>query len=66
MTLREYDTVRLRRPIPQHRLDAGTLGAVVMVFDDPPAYEVEFCAEDGSTLALVTLTESDLEPAAAG
>lgn len=63
MTLHEYDVVRLRRPLPQYELEAGAVGAIVMVFDDPPAYEVEFCDEGGVTLALVTVVEEDLEKA---
>jgi hypothetical protein len=61
MTLHEYDVVRLRRAVPEHQLDAGAIGAIVMVFEDPPAFEVEFCDSEGVTLALVTLTEEDLE-----
>ncbi|WP_050725660.1 DUF4926 domain-containing protein [Vulgatibacter incomptus] len=61
MTLQEYDVVRLRRPLFEHNLSAGALGTVVMVFQDPPAFEVEFCDKDGVTLALVTLKEPDLE-----
>jgi hypothetical protein len=61
MTLQEYDVVRLRRPLPNHDLVEGSVGAVVMVFDNPLAYEVEFCDQDGVTLALLTLVEEDLE-----
>lgn len=32
-----------------------------MVHTDPPAYEVEFCDNDGLTLALITLIDDDLE-----
>jgi hypothetical protein len=63
MTMVEYDVVRLRRGLPEHGLVAGAVGAIVMVYDDPPAYEVEFCDESGVTLALVTLREEELEPA---
>lgn len=59
--MQEYDVVRLRRSLPEHNLAAGAVGAIVMVFDEPPAYEVEFCDEDGLTIALVTLEEGDLE-----
>jgi len=61
MTLHEYDVVRLRRAYPEHKLEAGAIGAVVMVYDNPPAYEVEFCDADGVTLALLTLQEEVLE-----
>ena len=61
MTLQEYDVVRLRRPLPQHKLPEGAIGAIVMVFNDPPGYEVEFCDKNGATLALITLHDCDLE-----
>jgi hypothetical protein len=63
MTFNEYDVVRLRRALPEHHLAAGAVGAIVMVLDEPPAYEVEFCDNDGVTMALVTLTADDLESA---
>jgi len=61
MNLQEYDVVRLRRPSPEHQLAEGAVGAIVLVFEDPRAYEVEFCDNDGVTLGLVTLNEDDLE-----
>jgi hypothetical protein len=61
MILQEYDVVRLRRSLPEHHLSEGAIGAIVLVFADPPAYEVEFCDKEGVTLALVTLNEEDLE-----
>lgn len=61
MTIHEYDVVRLLQPLPEHYLSEGAIGAVVMVFDDPLAYEVEFCNADGVTLALVTLAPGALE-----
>jgi hypothetical protein len=65
MTLREYDLVRLRHPLPQHGLPEGAVGTILMAFEKPRrAYEVEFCAENGVTLALVTLDECDIEKVA--
>jgi hypothetical protein len=61
MKLKEYDVVRLLRPLPQHRLPAGATGAIVMVYPSPLAYEVEFADEHGITIALVTLKGEDLE-----
>ena len=61
MNLREYDVVRLLRERPEHGLAAGAVGAIVMVYKVPPAYEVEFCDKDGVTVALITLEQSDLE-----
>lgn len=62
MKFAEYDVVRLRRPLPEHNLEAGAIGAIVMAYDsDPPEYEVEFCDDDGVTIALLTLESEDLE-----
>ena len=61
MSIQEYDVVRLRRALPEHQLPEGSIGAVVMIYRDPPAYEVEFCDSDGVTIALATLSETDLE-----
>ena len=74
---REHEVVRLKHSVPAEStqgwpgvssmaLQAGTLGTIVAVYEDDPtdhAYEVEFVAADGSTLGLLTLTDSDLETA---
>lgn len=58
--------VTLSRDLPDVPLSTGTVGTVVMVYPKylspslPQSYEVEFCDEDGITLALETLTEDDL------
>lgn len=52
----ELDVVRVRRPLPEHNIDAGAVGTVVLVHDVaglPLAYEVEFCDPAGMTLAIV-------------
>jgi hypothetical protein len=53
----EYDVVRLTSPLPEHGLDAGARGAILMVFEEqqPTEYEVEFLNPDGETIALLTL-----------
>lgn len=74
---REHDVVRLKHGVPAEgpqgwpgapsaALQAGTLGTIVAIYENDPtdhAYEVEFVAADGSTIGLLTLTDSDLEPA---
>lgn len=58
----EFQVVRLKRPMSG--LDAGAVGAVVMVYEaDPPGYDVEFTDPQGVTLALLTLRDEDLESA---
>ncbi|XVU27055.1 DUF4926 domain-containing protein [Actinoplanes sp. CA-054009] len=57
-----YDTVRLLVDLPEERLTAGAVGAVVHVFDSPRrAYEVEFTDGDGRTVAQVALTPDQVQ-----
>jgi hypothetical protein len=63
----EYDIVQLLRPLPEYNLPAGARGAVVFDYtkdsdkDLPPAYEVEFTDGHGTTQAVVTVDEKDLQ-----
>lgn len=57
----EYDVVKSRRPL-DGCVPAGALGAILMVFDgDEPNYEVEFVDNAGESLAVLTVSEADLE-----
>lgn len=47
-------------------LRAGDVGAVVQVYANGAAYEVEFVDGDGSTVALLTLNASEVRPIKAG
>ena len=53
--LKEHDTVALARDEPSQGLKAGDIGAIVHVYKDNSAYEVEFVSLRGKTLALLTL-----------
>ena len=58
-----YDTVRLLVDLPDEGLTAGTIGAVVHVFDRPRrAYEVEFTDANGRTIAQIPLEADQLQP----
>ncbi|WP_250036130.1 DUF4926 domain-containing protein [Paractinoplanes maris] len=58
-----YDTVRLLVDLPAEGVQAGAIGAVVHVFEQPDlAYEVEFTDENGRTVAQVPLTPGQVEP----
>lgn len=57
--MKELDTVVLRRSLPDAGLEAGDVGAVVHCHD-AESYEVEFVSGEGGTVAVVTLTASDL------
>jgi SOS-response transcriptional repressor LexA len=49
--INELDLVALKRPLPDHRLEPGAVGTVVMVHDG--GYTLEFVACDGDTVAIV-------------
>jgi hypothetical protein len=51
----ELDTVVLTRDLPQENLKAGDIGAVVMVYGNGEAYEVEFVTLKGQTVSVVTV-----------
>ena len=56
----ELDTVQLTHAITTHNLKEGDIGAIVNVYNDGNAYEVEFVAPNGKTLALLTLMPEDI------
>ncbi|MEW5931864.1 MAG: DUF4926 domain-containing protein [Gemmatimonadota bacterium] len=58
----ELETVVLGRDLPDHGLRRGDVGAVVHAYADGAAYEVEFVAADGSTVAVLTLRAGDVRP----
>jgi len=41
MPIKEHDSVVLSRPLPEHGLQIGDVGAVVFVHRNNEAYEVE-------------------------
>jgi hypothetical protein len=60
----DSDVVRLRRPLPEHNLPAGSEGTVVNDIQTEGlshAYLVEFADSDGVTYALVHVPEDSLE-----
>lgn len=57
---KELETVILKHDIKKYGLCKGDLGAVVNVYDGGKAAEVEFVTATGKTVALVTLTSSDI------
>lgn len=61
--LKELDTVVLTVDLPEQHLTSGDLGAIVVVHHNGEAYEVEFVATDGSTVAVETLYPAQLRKA---
>ena len=59
-TFKELDTIALTHDIVEHKLKKGSIGAIVHVYEDGEAFEVEFINSKGKTIALLTLESSDL------
>lgn len=64
--IEELQTVVLRRDISEHGLMKGDVGAVVHRYADGEALEVEFVTTEGKTVAVLTLTASDIRPMGTG
>jgi hypothetical protein len=60
--INELDTVVLTRDLDQHGLKKGDIGAVVYSGPQGKSFEVEFVSGDGTTLAVLTLTDQDIRP----
>jgi hypothetical protein len=60
--IQELDKVALTRDLPEHGLERGDVGAVVLVHAKGLAYEVEFVGSDGNNLALFTLEAEQVRP----
>ncbi len=54
--IREMDIVALTRPLPEHGLETGDTGTVVMVHRGGEGFEVEFVTLLGETVAVVTVS----------
>lgn len=62
MAIAEHERVILKVPIPKEGLEPGDVGAVVHVYGDGNAYEVEFASLDGHTAAVVTVEADQVRP----
>jgi hypothetical protein len=60
--IKELDQIVLKEDLPEHGLQAGDLGTVVLVHRNNKGYEVEFVALDGESLAVVSLFANQLRP----
>lgn len=58
----ELETVELTHDIKKHGLKEGDIGAIVNIYNDGKAYEVEFVAPNGRTIALLTLMPDEIRP----
>ncbi len=66
LTFAEHDVIVLTRELPKHNLRAGDVGAVVHVYAEGKAYEVEFITGAGQTLVVETIEPNDIRPLGAG
>jgi hypothetical protein len=58
----ELNLVVLAHDVEEHGLKQGDIGAVVHCYSDGEAFEVEFVTAEGRTIAVLTLTGSDIRP----
>jgi hypothetical protein len=63
--IQEHDCVVLTRELPDDGLQAGDVGTVVHIHNEGEAYEVEFVALNGRTVALSTVPRSQVRPVTA-
>ncbi len=62
--MKDHDIVVLEIDLPDHCLRKGDVGTVVLTHGDGAGHEVEFVTLDGETVAVVTLSSSDVRPVA--
>jgi hypothetical protein len=60
--VKELDTVVFAKDLKEFHLKRGDVGAVVHVYAGGKAFEVEFVTGEGETVAVATLSASDLRP----
>lgn len=64
--IEELESVVLAVDLPEHQLQVGDIGTVVLVHQEGAGYEVEFVALDGETIAIVSLFSSQIRSIRAG
>lgn len=60
--MHELDVVVLSRNLPEHGLEAGDIGTVVLVHREGAGFEVEFATLTGETVAVVTVSADAIRP----
>ena len=64
--MNELDVVVLTGDIPEYGLKSGDVGTIVFVAPDESAYQVEFMALTGDTIAVLNLTPAQVRPVREG
>jgi hypothetical protein len=60
--LQEHDVVVLTCALPDHRLEAGDVGAIVAIHDGGKGFTVEFVTFAGETVAIATVDAAAVRP----
>ena len=60
--IKEHERVVLNTPVPAGGLESGGVGAVVHVYPEGQAFEVEFTTLAEKTAAIVTLEADQVRP----
>jgi hypothetical protein len=60
--MHELDTVVLVHDLEEYGLAQGDVGAVVHCYKDGVTFEVEFVTGEGTTIAVLTLSQQDIRP----
>lgn len=59
---KEYDIVKLKKPLSNNFMGTDVLGTVLIVYDsNPTTYEVEFFNKSGESVGVFTLKDEYLE-----
>ena len=59
---KEHERIVLTADLPAAKLAVGDVGVIVHIHESGRAFEVEFVALDGETVAIVTLEDSQIRP----
>lgn len=60
--IRDHDSVILATDVPEHGLQQGDIGTVVLIHRGGAGYEVEFMTLDGETVAVISLPADQVRP----
>ena len=60
--MKKLELAALKDDLPEHGLVKGDIGTVVLVHQGGEGYEVEFATLTGKTVAVVTLSASQVRP----
>jgi hypothetical protein len=60
--IKEFDPVVLTKDLPEHGLQAGDVGWVVMIHAAGAGYEIEFVTLAGDTVSVVTVPADAVRP----